>query len=38
MRIEEKFKQLTSQTYPHGTENELINQLPIGYKEELSKT
>lgn len=34
MKIKKKFLQLTSKTYPHGTENELIHQLPKGYKED----
>lgn len=34
MNIKEKFLQLTSKTYPHGTESELIDQLPIGYKKD----
>ncbi len=32
MRISRKFKQLTSFTYPYGTENELLKYLPTGYK------
>lgn len=34
MRIVRKFKQLTSKTYPHGTEKELLKYLPEGYKED----
>jgi hypothetical protein len=34
MNIKKKFLQLTSKTYPHGTENELKNQLPKGFKED----
>jgi hypothetical protein len=34
MKIKKKFLQLTSKTFPHGTENELKNQLPTGYKED----
>ena len=34
MKIKKKFLQLTSKTYPHGTENELKNQLPKDYKED----
>ena len=34
MRIVRKFKQLTSQTYPHGTEKGLLKYLPEGYKED----
>jgi hypothetical protein len=34
MNIKQKFLQLTAKTYPHGTENELINQLPVGYTED----
>jgi len=34
MRISRKFRQLTKLTYPHGTENMLINHLPEGYKED----
>lgn len=34
MKIKNKFLQLTSKTYPHGTENELKNQLPNGYIED----
>lgn len=34
MNIRKKFLQLTSKTYPHGTENQLKNQLPKGYKED----
>ena len=34
MNIQKKFLQLTSQTYPHGTELGLINQLPTGYKKD----
>lgn len=32
MRIRRKFLQLTSKTYPHGTEKMLENHLPKGYK------
>jgi hypothetical protein len=28
MNVKEKFIELTKQTYPHGHEHELINQLP----------
>jgi hypothetical protein len=34
MRVARKFKQLTKLTYPHGTENMLVNHLPDGYKED----
>lgn len=34
MRIVRKFKQLTNQTYPHGTEQGLLKYLPNGYKED----
>lgn len=34
MNIRKKFLQLTSKTYPHGTENQLKKQLPKGYKED----
>ena len=34
MRIVRKFKQLTSKTYPHGTEKQLLKYLPKGYKED----
>jgi len=34
MKITKKFKQLTSCTYPHGTEKNLVNLLPKGYKED----
>ena len=34
MNIKQKFLQLTSKTYPHGTESELINHLPVGYKKD----
>jgi hypothetical protein len=34
MRIIRKFKQLTSRTYPYGTETGLIKYLPDGYKED----
>lgn len=32
MNIKKKFLKLTKKTYPHGTENELKNHLPNGYK------
>jgi hypothetical protein len=34
MRIIRKFKQLTSFTYPFGTESELESYLPLGYKKD----
>ena len=34
MNIKKKFLKLTKKTYPHGTENELKNHLPNGYKED----
>lgn len=34
MNIKKKFLQLTSKTYPHGTENQLKGYLPNGYKED----
>ena len=34
MKIKKKFLQLTSKTYPHGSENQLKNHLPKGYKED----
>jgi hypothetical protein len=34
MNIRKKFLQLTSKTYPHGTEDQLKKQLPKGYKED----
>jgi hypothetical protein len=34
MNIKKKFLKLTSKTYPHGTENQLKNYLPRGYKED----
>lgn len=34
MNIQKKFLKLTSMTYPHGTENGLLNQLPNGYKKD----
>jgi hypothetical protein len=34
MRIARKFKQLTKLTYPHGTEDGLLKQLPQGYKKD----
>ncbi len=34
MNIKKKFLKLTSKTYPHGTETELKNQLPNGFKED----
>jgi hypothetical protein len=32
MRITKKFLQLTKKTYPHGTEKQLQNHLPLGYQ------
>lgn len=34
MNIRKKFLQLTSKTYPHGTEEQLKKHLPKGYKED----
>jgi hypothetical protein len=34
MRVIRKFKQLTNQTYPHGTEEGLLKYLPTGYKQD----
>jgi len=34
MNIKKKFLKLTGKTYPHGTENQLRNHLPKGYKED----
>jgi hypothetical protein len=34
MNIKKKFLKLTSKTYPHGTEDQLKNHLPKGYKED----
>ena len=34
MNIKEKFLQLTSKTYPHGTEGDLLKYLPENYKED----
>ena len=34
MNVKRKFLRLTSKTYPHGTENQLKNHLPIGFKED----
>ena len=34
MNIQKKFLQLTSMTYPHGTESGLLNQLPVGYQKD----
>lgn len=34
MNVRKKFLQLTSYTYPHGTENDLKSYLPQGYKED----
>jgi hypothetical protein len=34
MNITKKFLQLTKKTYPHGTESQLKNQLPTGYKQD----
>jgi len=34
MKIKNKFLQLTGKTYPHGSEDQLKNHLPKGYKED----
>ena len=34
MNVKRKFLRLTSKTYPHGTENQLKNHLPSGFKED----
>lgn len=34
MNVKKKFLKLTSKTYPHGTETELKNHLPNGFKED----
>jgi hypothetical protein len=34
MRIVRKFKQLTNQTYPHGTESGLVKYLPVDHKQD----